>query len=94
MVFIRRLRWTTVNIAHIARHDIRPQEVTEVCVGDPVAREARQGRVIVLGPTTNGRILVVVLESEACGVYFPVTAWPASRKERQVYADEKGAIAA
>ena len=75
---------------HIARHDVTPQEVVEVCHGDPLVQEGKKGRSLVLGPTLAGRMLTVVLDQEGEGVYYPVTARPASRRERAVYAQEKG----
>ena len=33
MIVIRRLVWDTWNIVHIARHDVVPDEVEEVCHG-------------------------------------------------------------
>ena len=44
---------------------------------------------LVIGPTSAGRMLTVVIDPEGDGVYYPVTARPASRRERAVYAREK-----
>jgi uncharacterized DUF497 family protein len=86
MVFVRRLVWNERNIAHIARHEVTADEVEEVCHGDFVALESYQGRLLLLGPTATGRMLGVVLEPQSeAGVYFPVTARPASRRERRYY---------
>jgi uncharacterized DUF497 family protein len=91
MSFVRRLRWTDWNVAHIARHSVLPEEVEQVCHGDVWTTETYSGRLRVIGPTSRGRVLTVILAPEGRGVYFPVTARPASRKERQAYADQKGA---
>jgi len=90
MLFIRRLIWDTWNVAHIARHQVVPEEVEEVCHGDPVVQEGKKGRSLVFGPTGAGRMLTVVLDpTETSGVYYVVTAHPASRKERGIYAQER-----
>ena len=34
MIVIRRLIWDSWNITHIARHDVTPDEVEDVCHGD------------------------------------------------------------
>jgi uncharacterized DUF497 family protein len=43
----------------------------------------RLGRLILIGPTDAGKMLAVVLDPLGIGVHCPVTARPASRKERR-----------
>lgn len=91
MLFVRRLIWDTWNIAHIARHDVIPEEVEEVCHGQPMTSQTYKGRLRVVGPTRNGRMLTVILApTEQPGVYYPVTARPADRKERRHYEQQRG----
>ena len=90
MLHIRRLVWDPGNIAHIARHDVTVDEVEEVGHGDPVALRSYLTRIVLIGPTQAGRMLAVVLEPEGEDVYYPVTARPASRKERRYYQGQKG----
>ncbi|MBI4318186.1 MAG: BrnT family toxin [Chloroflexi bacterium] len=91
MLFIRRLVWDPFNVAHIARHAVVSEEVEAVCQGDPVVETGKQGRLLVFGPTRAGRILTVVLDAtETAGVYYVVTARPASRRERRIYARTRG----
>lgn len=87
---IRRLRWNPVNVAHIWHHRVRISEVQEVVDGDYLIESGHSGRIVVVGPTTAGRILAVVLEPEGSGVFFPVTSRPASRTERRRYQDQRG----
>jgi uncharacterized DUF497 family protein len=87
---IRRLRWDDWNVGHIARHQVSPEEVEEVWHSDYIIREAYGGRIVLIGPTSTGRTLAVVLDPEPEeGVYYPVTARPASRRERRQYQQEK-----
>ena len=93
MVYVRRLIWDPGNVAHIARHEVTVEEVEEVCQGAHIQGQAYAGRIMVIGTTGAGRMLSVVMEpypAEA-GVYYLVTARPASRKERRVFLGEKGA---
>ena len=91
MLFVRRLIWDTWNIAHIARHDVIPDEVEEVCHGQPMTSHTYKGRLRVVGPTRSRRMLTVILApTEEPGVYYPVTARPADRKERRGYAQQRG----
>ncbi len=91
MLIILRLIWDDWNIAHIARHKVIPNEVEEVCFGTPFIQKGDKGRWLLTGPTNAGRMLSVVLDPEdEEGVFYPVTARPASRKERENYQKEKG----
>ncbi len=90
MVFVRRLRWDPGNVAHIARHQVSPDEVEQVCHGEHIEHVASAGRVMLLGISGAGRMLAVVLEAESGGVYYPLTARPASRKERRLYQHQQG----
>ena len=83
MIHLRRLRWDDWNIAHIARHDVTLEEAEEVCHGEFFLLQGKKRRIILIGPTRAGRMLALVLEHEGEGDYYPVTARPASRKERQ-----------
>jgi uncharacterized DUF497 family protein len=93
MLRIRRLIFDAWNVAHIARHGVTQEEVEEVCHGTPVVQEGKKDRSLVFGPTTAGRMLTVVLDPEpAAGhaVYYVVTARPASRRERAIWAQAGG----
>ncbi|MBI2334717.1 BrnT family toxin [Candidatus Daviesbacteria bacterium] len=91
MVYIKRLVWDSWNVEHIARHDVTSDEVEEVCHCNPVFRDSYKGRKLVIGPTKLGRMITVALdpEPEMEGVFYPVTAHPASRKERRRYKETK-----
>jgi uncharacterized DUF497 family protein len=89
-VEIRKLIWDPWNVQHIARHDVRPQEVEEVCHNRYIVRNAKYGRLMLIGVTDLGRTLVVVLAREDEDVYYPITARPADRKERRIYSEEVG----
>ena len=82
-MLIDRLMWDPQNVNHIARHKVTLQEVEEVCAGQLVTRRSYANRLLVVGPTTEGRILLVVLEPVSDKVYYVVTVRPASRRERR-----------
>ena len=88
---INSLIWDEWNRDHIARHKVKPHEVEEVITKEPIFLEGKKGRLIVIGPTPKGRMLTVILDPEPkSGVFYPVTARPASRKDRRIYKQEKG----
>lgn len=64
---IRELIWPQHRIEHVASHGVRPDEVEEVCFGDPLVLRARtQGKnpaYYVLGRTDAGRHLLLRRDS-------------------------------
>jgi uncharacterized DUF497 family protein len=61
-----------------------------VCQGQPTTSTTYKERIRVVGPTEGGRMLTVILSPrEEAGVYYPVTARSASRKERQQYHEQR-----
>lgn len=91
MIFVRRLNWDAWNVAHIARHGVIPDEAEEAYHGDPYTDEGKKGRIRLVGPTRAGRMLAMILDpEEEEGVYYPVTARPASRRERELHRGQKG----
>jgi uncharacterized protein len=91
MLLVRRLIWDAWNVGHIARHAVLPEDVEQVCHSNPVVQAGKKGRLLVLGPTGDGRVLAVILDPEPdAGIYYPVTARPASRRERAISARERG----
>jgi uncharacterized DUF497 family protein len=89
MNVVRRLIWDDWNVEHIAAHAVTPQEVEEVCHSNPVVRRTRQKRLLVIGRTLAGEYLTVILDPEGNGIFYPVTARPASHIERHYYHRQK-----
>lgn len=81
--------WDEWNVAHIARHGIAQDEVEEICRSKPLTSATYKGRLRVIGETRMGRMLTAILAPKGKGVYYPVTARPASRKERKIYQEHK-----
>lgn len=90
MLLVKSLVWDSWNIDHIARHGINQEEVTEICQRDPMVSKTYQQRLRAVGPTANGKILTVILAPKGDDTYYPVTARPASRKERRRYKERRG----
>ena len=83
-MYISRLEWDDYRVAHIARHNIEPDEVWDVCE-DPrhLARRHGHNRYLVYGQTTNGRYLFVVLEGIGGTTYKPITARDMTAHEKR-----------
>lgn len=72
--------------AHIAKHEVSIKEIREVLLGDYAFVKAKLERWMVIGKTSRGKFLAVVLGTrKKKGVYGLVTARSAKRKERNFY---------
>ena len=86
---IYELTWSSERIEHIARHNVTPAEVAEVCRGKPFVQRAKsQGEnpvYYVLGQTDAGRYLFCVIIQFPDGKGYPITARPMTDKEKRRY---------
>ena len=86
---IREFLWPQDRIDHIARHDVTPEEVEQLCFGQSlVQRTKSHGEnpvYYVLGQTDAGRYLFSVVIQFPEGKGYPVTARPMTDKEKQQY---------
>ncbi len=83
---ISELVWDDWNEEHIARHQIRVEEVEDICFDERWILRARgQDKRALYGQTIGGRYLLVILARRGPGVYYPVTARPMTDSERRRY---------
>ncbi len=87
---IQELLWELgVNDAHIwERHQLTRAEVEAVCYNDPErlkVEDAKEGRLRIIGPKQDGKLLVIILSPQGDGVFYPVTAKPPKRQEIRRY---------
>lgn len=86
VLFVKKLIWDAWNIRHITRHHVTPDEVEAICHGDPlVLRGQQKNRLVLIGGEEGERILSVILESKGSGKYYPITAYPADKKDIVLY---------
>lgn len=80
------------NGSHIARHAVLPQEADEVVTGETMVRETYKGRLQLVEPTAADRTLSIRVGPvpDQPGSDDVFSARPASRKERDSYAQVKG----
>ena len=74
--------WDIVNVGHIARHRVSPDEVEEACFNNPVVLRGRGGRYYILGQADSGRYLMAVLERNS-GIARVITARNMTDSERR-----------
>lgn len=87
-----RFDWDIGNIEHVALHDVTPEEAEQVVENDSleIGKVERNGelRIVHVGKTDSGRVLLVAITYRSDLVRI-VTAYPASRKFRKFYDEEK-----
>jgi uncharacterized DUF497 family protein len=84
MVRIEGLSWDEDTEDHIARHNVRVEEVLEVVHSFRHARRHR-GYLLLLGQTEAGRYLTVVLDDEGESTWRVVTARDMKSSERRLF---------
>lgn len=88
-IIIKELVWDEWNIEHIKKHDVTQAEVEEVARNIVTHKKVKLGRYSIFG-RIGSRILTVIINRKATGIYYPVTARDAAKKERRkIYEKEK-----
>lgn len=82
---IAELHWDDENIEHIARHNVNPQEVEEVCFGVHIIGKEKGQRYILSGQSAAGKFLNVVIEQVGKGIFRPITAFEMSENYKKRY---------
>ncbi len=84
-MIIRKLIWDEWNIDHIARHNVEPEEVEEVCKSKNLFNKWKNKTYRVIGQTEDGRYLTIFLAPRIGQSYYPVTARDAVAREKKVF---------
>lgn len=77
--------WDEVNEAHIARHNVTPDEAEEIFLGYCFIRKSHSGRYGAYGQSLEGRYLFVVFERLADRSARVITARDMNEKEKSHY---------
>jgi len=86
VVVFGEIRWTEGSEAHIARHNITPYEVEQALYTRPrLAVPGRENTTEVLGTTTAGRHLLVVVTEAADGRDYIITARDMTTNEKRTF---------
>lgn len=88
-IIITELIWDEWNLEHIKKHKVSQKEVVDIAQNIITHKSAKQGRYLIIG-RSGSRILTVIISKQGKGIYYPVTARDAAKKERKkVYDKEK-----
>lgn len=82
-MLIKNLIWDEWNIEHIARHNVKPQEVEQVCASKHLLNKWKREIYRVIGQTTTGRYLTIFLAPRSRQNYYPVTARDSTLREKR-----------
>lgn len=87
---IAEFEWDEGNSQHIALgHGIEPAEAEEVFALNPLFRKTKRGHYAAMGPTLDGRYLVLIFKMKRKGVARVITGWDMSDSERRYYSRNK-----
>ncbi len=81
---LRYLDWDEANIAHIARHNVTPDEVDEAFEEKHLVYKSRDGRYTILGRNAVGRYLMIAFAVKV-GVVRVITARDMNSAEKKRY---------
>ena len=74
--------WDEANVLHLELgHGIRPEEAEEVFATKPLFRRTKRGHYAAMGPTTEGRYLVIIFELKKSSFARVITGWDMDRAE-------------
>ncbi len=79
------LEWDDENIEHIWGHRIIPEEIEEVLESRYLFEGGRKGRYYVLGQSTGGRYLFIVMEQKTSEQFRVITARDMNQSENKRY---------
>ena len=82
--------WDEGNSQHIVLgHGIEPAEAEEVFALNPLFRKTKRGHYAAMGPTFDGRHLVVIFEMKSKGGARVITGWDMNDGEKRYYLKNK-----
>lgn len=88
---ISEFEWDDGNALHLALgHGIEPEEAEEVFAEAPLYRKTKRGHYAAFGPTSVGRLLVIIFEMKRTGCARIITGWDMDRAERRYYQRHQG----
>jgi uncharacterized DUF497 family protein len=84
LLLFNRFEWDEVNIEHILRHSVIPDDVEEACMNKPYVRKGSDKRYLD-GITDNGRYIFIVGINKGKGIFRTITARDMTEREKSLY---------
>lgn len=82
--------WDEGNSQHLVLgHGIEPAEAEEVLAGKPIFRKTKRGHYVAMGPTFEGRYLMLVFEMKGKGVARVINGWDTRSSGKRYYSKSK-----
>ncbi len=88
---IKDFEWDDGNIVHLELgHGVRPEEAEEVFANRPLFRKTKKGHYVAMGPTHEGRYLIIVFALKHDGMARVITGWDMDRAEIRYWHKHRG----
>lgn len=81
-IVIKKFVWDQWNLKHIEKHHVEVKEIEAACKKPLKTFASYKGRLLIVGKTTEKRLLTIVLTPKNKNSYYVVTARDTSQKER------------
>ena len=86
---VKKLIWDDFNSEHIKKHHVSIDEVEEAVKSFLTHKKTKKGRYLIIC-RVGKRMISVIINRKATGIYYPVTARDSAKHERiKVYEKEK-----
>lgn len=83
--------WDGGNVIHLElSHGIKPEEAEEVFVIRPLFKKTKRGHYVAMGPTAEGRYLIVIFELKQKSVARVITGWDMDKAEIRYWNKHRG----
>lgn len=83
--------WDEGNVIHLElSHGIMPEEAEEVFVVRPLFRKTKRGHYAAMGPTREGRYLIVIFELKERSIARVITGWDMDKAEIRYWIRHRG----
>lgn len=89
-MFIADFEWDEYNIAHIARHNVFPDEAEQVFESYCYTRKTFENKYLAWGQASSGRYLFVVYSKKSANRIRIITARDMDKRDEKFYRRRRG----
>ena len=89
-MLFKEYEWDDINIEHIARHEVIPQETEEACFNEPLIMRLGKKKYTAYGRSDSGRYIFLVVACKGGGIARIITARDMTKSECGLYNRKRG----
>ena len=89
-MLFKEYEWDDINIEHIARREVIPQEAEEACFNEPLIMRLGRNKYTTYGQSDSGRYLFLIVIYKGKRMVRIITARDMTKSERSLYNRKRG----